>query len=391
MPAVVGLGLVAALALSAPENAQNPAPAPLQAIPVDLRATIAPTPVVAEGQRHLVYELRVDNLGAQVLDLRAVEALDAASGAVLARYDDKALDAIIARPGAGKLADRRAIAGGTGAVLFLDIVTPTTATAPGALIHRLTFAPVTPANAPGPQSTVTGGRVEVARARPVILGPPVHGDHWLASHALSNDSSHRRSLIAVDGAARISQRFAVDWTRIGPDGQVFRGDPADNAHWTPWNADVLAVADGVVVETVDGIPENNPVADDKAVPITVDNATGDHVVLAIGGGRFVTYAHLRPGSLKVRSGQRVRRGQVIANLGNSGKSDAPHLHLQVTDGLKPLASEGLPFVFDRFTLEGHLASLSMLVDGTGWRPTEPAQDRRGETPVRNAVVAFPDR
>jgi murein DD-endopeptidase MepM/ murein hydrolase activator NlpD len=195
----------------------------------------------------------------------------------------------------------------------------------------------------------------------------------------------------VDGAARISQRFAGDRTRIGPDGQVFRGDPADNAHWTPWNADVLAVADGVVVETVDGIPENNPVADDKAVPITVDNATGDHVVLAIGGGRFVTYAHLRPGSLKVRSGQRVRRGQVIANLGNSGKSDAPHLHLQVTDGPKPLASEGLPFVFDRFTLEGHLASLSMLVDGTGWRPTEPAQDRRGETPVRNAVVAFPDR
>lgn len=99
MRAVVGLGLVAVFTLSAPGNAQTPTPVPLQAIPVDLRATIAPTPVVAEGQRHLVYELRVDNLGAQVLDLRAVEALDAASGAVLARYDDKALDAIIAQIG----------------------------------------------------------------------------------------------------------------------------------------------------------------------------------------------------------------------------------------------------------------------------------------------------
>ncbi|MET3666983.1 M23 family metallopeptidase [Caulobacter sp. 1776] len=180
---------------------------------------------------------------------------------MLARYGDKDLEAIIARPGLGKLADRRAIAGGTGAVLFLDVAAPATAPTPRALVHRLIFAPVT---------------------------------------------------------------------------------PADNAHWTPWNAEVLAAADGTVVEAVDGIPENNPVADDKAVPITVDNATGDHLVLNIGGGRFVTYAHLRPGSLKVRVGQRVRRGQVLAN-------------------------------------------------GTGWRPTEPAQERRSETPVRNAVVAFPER
>lgn len=381
------LGLVVALLLSAPARALTP----LQAISVDLRATIAPTPVLAEGRRHLIYELRLDNLGAQGLDLRAVEALDAASGAVLAQYRDKDLEAIIARPGLGKLADRRAIAGGTGAILFLDVTAPLTDAAPRALVHRLTFAPVTPANAPGPQSTVTGGQVEVARTGPVVLGPPLRGDHWLASHALSNDSSHRRTVIAVDGGARIAQRFAVDWTRIGPDGQVFRGDPADNAHWTPWNADVLAVADGVVVEAVDGIPENNPVADDKAVPITVDNATGDHLVLDIGHRRFVTYAHLRPGSLKVRVGQRVRRGQVIASLGNSGKSDAPHLHLQVTDGPKPLASEGLPFVFERFTLEGHVPSLAVLADGTGWRPSEPAQERRGETPVRNAVVAFPSR
>ena len=387
MPTGARLGLVVALLLSASARAQ--APAPLQAIPVDLRATIAPTPVVAEGQRHLVYELRLDNLGAQGLDLRTVEVLDADGGAVLARYGDQDLEGIIARPGAGKLADRRAIAGGAGAVLFLDVVAPTAAPTPRALVHRLTFAPVTPANAPAPQSIVMGGRIAVARMGPVVLGPPLRGDHWLASHALSNESSHRRTVIAVDGAARIAQRFAVDWTRIGPDGQVFRGDPADNAHWTPWNADVLAVADATVVEAVDGIPENNPAADDKAVPITVDNATGNHLVLDIGGGRFVTYAHLRPGSLKVRVGQRVRRGQVIASLGNSGKSDAPHLHLQVTDGPKPLASEGLPFVFQRFTLEGHLKSLSVLVDGTGWRPTEPAQARRGETPVRNAVVAFP--
>ncbi|MET3666982.1 hypothetical protein [Caulobacter sp. 1776] len=64
------IGLTAALILSASASAKTPTP--LQAIPVDLRATIAPTPVLAEGQRHLIYALRLDNLGAQGLDLRAV-------------------------------------------------------------------------------------------------------------------------------------------------------------------------------------------------------------------------------------------------------------------------------------------------------------------------------
>ncbi|MBO9708606.1 MAG: M23 family metallopeptidase [Caulobacter sp.] len=364
--------------------------APLQAIPVDLRVPFAPVPVAAEGRRHLVYELHLTNMAAAPLELERLEVLDP-SGAVVAAYEGEALKGVLARPGTPGLPDVRAIGGGLSAVAFIDVIAPATGAPPAALTHRLMFRPVTPANAPSAQSRVDGGRVVVSRERPPLLGPPLRGGGWVASHALSNDSVHRRSLITVEGAARISQRFAIDWTRIGPDGQVFRGDPADNAHWTPWNAQVLAVAGGVVVERADGVPENDPTADAKAVPITVDNATGDHLVIDIGGGLYVTYAHLRPGSLRVALGQKVRRGQVIAALGNSGKSDAPHLHLQLTDGPAPLASEGLPLVFERFGLQGHLPSLKVLADGTGWRASEPVQERRGETPVLNAVAAFPER
>ena len=365
--------------------------AALQAIPVDLRVFHPPEPVVAEGQRHLIYELHLTNLGAAELVLERLDVLDAARGAVLTTYDGDALAPIVARPGTRDLADARAIGPGLSAVLFIDVIQPTASAAPAVLSHRLTFRPIRPANTASAQSLVSGGRTEVARRAPVVLGPPLRGGGWLASHALSNESSHRRTLIALEGQARIAQRFAVDWTRIGPDGQVFRGDPASNANWTPWGAEVLAVADGTVVERVDGIPENDPTADDKAVPITVDNAAGNHLVLDIGGGRYVMYAHLRPGAFRVGPGQKVRRGQVLASLGNSGKSDAPHLHLQVTDGPSPLASEGLPFVFERFRLEGHLSSLKALVDGTGWRPTGAASVRDRETPVQNAVVGFPDR
>src|SRR5262249_28383846 len=178
----------------------------------------------------------------------------------------------------------------------------------------------------------------------------------------------RRTLLAIDGRARIAQRFAIDWTRIGPDGQVFRGDPARNQNWTPYGADVLAVADGRVVEVQDGIAENDPTAATKAVPITLKTVGGNYVLLDVGGA-YVFYAHLQPGSLTVRPGALVRRGQVIAKLGNSGQSDAPHLHLHVVDAPSPLVAEGLPLVFDGFELEGHVPSLKVLADGTGWKPS----------------------
>jgi len=90
----------------------------------------------------------------------------------------------------------------------------------------------------------------------------------------------------------------------------------------------------------------------------------------------------------VRIGERVRAGEVLAALGNSGKSDAPHLHFQVMDGPAPLASEGLPFVFQTFEIAGHVSSLSVLADGTGWHATEPVVRARQEIPALNAVVEF---
>lgn len=72
----------------------------------------------------------------------------------------------------------------------------------------------------------------------------------------------------------------------------------------------------------------------------------------IGGGHYAFYAHLQPGSLRVRLGERVRRGQVIALLGNSGNSSEAHLHFHVSDANDPLMSEGVPYVFDRYALTG---------------------------------------
>jgi hypothetical protein len=369
------------LAVPAPLGGQQERPA---AIPVDLSVPFAPRCVSAEGQRHLLYELHITNFGRVDLMVERIDVLDQTPNRV-ATYEGDALSGILARPGVS-VPDLRLIGPGLRAVAFLDVVTPAASPAPQKLHHRITFRPLAPPAGPQ-QSIVEGAPVAVVKETPVILGPPVRGGGWLASHALSNASSHRRTLLAIDGRARIAQRFAIDWTRIGPDGQVFRGDPARNENWAPYGADVLAVGDGRVVEVQDGIPENDPTASTKAVPITLKTVGGNYMILDI-GGRYVFYAHLQPGSLRVKSGARVRRGQVLAKLGNSGQSDAPHLHLHVVDAPSPLAAEGLPLVFETFNLEGHVPSLKVFTDGTGWKPSGPPSRRRREMPVENAVVRF---
>jgi murein DD-endopeptidase MepM/ murein hydrolase activator NlpD len=59
---------------------------------------------------------------------------------------------------------------------------------------------------------------------------------------------------------------------------------------------------------------------------------------------------MRPGSVRVKLGDKVRRGDQLGDVGNTGNSQAPHLHLHVTEGTSPLASNGVPYVFDNFTI-----------------------------------------
>jgi murein DD-endopeptidase MepM/ murein hydrolase activator NlpD len=90
----------------------------------------------------------------------------------------------------------------------------------------------------------------------------------------------------------------------------------------------------------------------RAVEMSNETVAGNHVVLDLGAGRFAMYAHLRQGSVAVRPGDVVRRGQVLARLGNSGNSTEPHLHFHVADGPSPVDASGRPFVLESFACAG---------------------------------------
>jgi len=375
-------------------NVNNPSFAlaqKLSAVPVDLEIPVAPIPVKANGKVHLFYELHITNFRAINLELSRVEvASDAANALPLASYKDEELTSRMARPGAPRdLSDKRIIGGGMRAVVFLEVTIDKDANIPRALRHRLFFKPDEP-NANGEERVVDGGLVVIHRSAPLVISSPLRGEGWVALSGMSNTSLHRRTLVVVNGKARIAQRFATDWTRIGTDGLAFRGDPAKNANWSAYGAEVLAVADAVVVDVKDGIPENDPTSDKKAVPINLETVGGNYIILDLGGGYFAFYAHLQPKSIRVKVGDHVRHGQALALLGNSGNSDAPHLHFHVSDGNSPLGAEGVPYVVESFEMQGILTSKTLLVEG-GWKPQPSTKsDRRQlEIPIENAVVNFP--
>jgi murein DD-endopeptidase len=383
------VALLAACMTAPGARAQSPKPS---ATPVEVVVPIAPAAVPVGGALRLFYEFHLTSYARRDVSVDELRIFDPASGVVLNDIKGAALAPLMYQPGRGTAGpEPRRLAGGSLGVVYMETTLPPGAAAPAALDWRLTVAdagPVEPAK-PLHDASPIEGRMALDPRPPVAIGFPFKGGDWVAGNGPSNTSGHRRALIVVDGKARISQRFAIDWVKLGPGGRWFHGDKAVNANWYGFGTEVVAVADATVSAAHDGVPENEP-SDKRAVPITLETVGGNYLVLDLGAGRYAFYAHLQPGSQKVRVGDKVRRGQVLALLGNTGNSDAPHLHFHVANGNLPLGAEGVPYVFDRYETLGTADEDKMEAAGA-WKakPGEVPQPRRAVLPGENEVVRVP--
>jgi hypothetical protein len=329
----------------------------------------APVPFMAsDGRVHLVYELSLTNFSSGDVALEKVEALG--DGMVLQTLG--AAEIATRLQPAGSREPVGSMAKGTQALLFLDVPLKVGTPIPKELSHRIFLK--ASAAPPGRQElSEVGGPMRVDRQAVAVIGPPLRGERYISADSCCDSSRHRRAALPVNGRVWLAQRFAVDWEQLDAGGRIYSGPSGDLKSYTIFGKPVLAVADAVVSSTTDGLPEQTP--GKFPADISLADADGNSVVLDLGQNRYALYAHMQPGSIKVRRGDRVTRGEVIGLVGNTGNSVAPHLHFQVMDGPLSLAANGLPYEIDEYEVTGKTA---------GTKAFDEAEEK-GLPPVISAV------
>ncbi|MEU6047767.1 M23 family metallopeptidase [Streptomyces griseus] len=194
---------------------------------------------------------------------------------------------------------------------------------------------------------------------PVEVGPPVTG-RWTALNSPADK-------VPSHGTHVYGQTYAID---IVADPEAGEGEPPArpafrwlwplfrrNRAFPAFGAPLLAVADATVVRASDGRRDHLSRTSLPALLylmliegnvrsiIGVHRIIGNHVVLDLGDSTYAVYAHLQRGSLRVRPGDRVRAGQRLGRVGNSGNTTEPHLHFHLMDGPDPDSARGVPFTW----------------------------------------------
>jgi hypothetical protein len=145
-----------------------------------------------------------------------------------------------------------------------------------------------------------------------------------------------------------SQQFGWDFLGLGGDALsiLHLQKNVRAADFPGFGMDVVAPADGYVYEARDGRHDLEGIGhlpqDIACYQEDLTRALGNYVIIKHDEQVWSVLAHLQRDSLRVRTGQRVTMGEVLAALGNSGFSSGPHLHFHVMDGPDLLHAAPLP-------------------------------------------------
>jgi len=316
---------------------------PLQ---LEMRVPFGPTAFPNEPNLFLIYELYLTNFSASPIRLQRMELLNGnrKSNSPIVSFDSLELRSMVKILGNNNSKDGLTIEAGKSAVLYIAAKTNKGVVFPDSIIHRIITS----------DDSLNGAAVSTHTTKIKTLKAPVTGSDWIAADGPGNgiDNHHRRGNIILGGRAINSRRFAIDWKKV-KDSLSFSGDPANVQSYFCYGEKIFAVGDGTVITATDGLPDNIPghgKAFHPAVPLTFEKLPGNHIVIDLGDGQYAHYMHMNSGSLKVKKGDHVTKGQLLGNIGNSGDAREPHLHFEVTTSAQLLLGEGIPYVIDSYRL-----------------------------------------
>jgi len=350
-----------------------------------------------DGKTHLVYELVLTNASATPATIEKVEVVDESNSSnALASYSGADLLSRLRTVGAATVTTSTVEASGT-RLLLIDFPLEPSTRVPPQLMHKVQLlGPAIPSRQPQPPAAMNymAAPIKVYERLPKI-GPPLAGDGWVAVNGCCDDIGvHRPGSLACNGSIYFAQRFAIDWMKLNEAGQLAEGDGTDVHQYPDYGADVLAVADGTVVDTLNTLDDQKPGTLPDPKTINMQNVDGNHIVIDLGDGVYAFYAHLQKGSVQVSPGDRVKRGQVLAKLGNTGNTSGPHLHFHLMEGASVLCSNGIPYTIDSFAMTGQISlpdfAKATGVEGDWSKGMFPASSpRQNQYPMDLNIVDFP--
>ena len=358
--------------------------------PLSARILHAPESVRGgDGREHLAYELVLSNdstFPPRPVTVRKV--IVKAAGKTVQTLAGKKLNELMAPFGlVTEKTPRTTIQPGGTAKVLMDVSYPAGAKLPRTLDHELVVSP-------GPEGSVELSRfptvpTTVGTDKAIVVAPPLRGPGWVVINGCCDEyTSHRSSLLSINGVLREGERYAIDFVQMTPQGRMTEGSNKVLANYPFYGDEVLAATAGTVVGVRNDLPDG-PI-DFELPPREAGDAGGNHVVVKVGPGVYAFYAHLVPGSVMVKVGQRVKVGDPLGLLGNSGNSNAPHLHFQLMDGPSPLGSEGIPYTFSSFTAEGRLENFPyfFVLGKKAQLDAVPSGPKRAQLPLNLQVVDF---
>ncbi|MGN7931206.1 M23 family metallopeptidase [Sphingopyxis sp. 22461] len=346
---------------------------------IDVQIVEAPKIVRIGDADQLVYELHLTNFSSHPLELNALAIK--AGDTPIKTYSRDELPTAIDLVGPPE-ANSRIIPIGRRAVVYIGAPVPA-AYLRGSISHSLTLSKIDTNEG---DFTISGGTATPEAAALPRLSPPLRGGPWVAVYDPGMERGHRRVFYATEGSATLPGRFAIDYMKVDTKGKLSSGDANIPANHHGFGAEVLAVADGTVVAVRDDVPDPATVSGRPRPGIA--DASGNFVMLDIGGGRIATYEHMKQGA-PVAVGDRVKAGQVVGFLGFTGQASAPHLHFHLADRASILGAEGQPYVVTSLTRLGQYATIESFSRREAWLPADRSETVRNSFPPPNLVVRFP--
>lgn len=369
------------LTSSKPNNLE---PSPIAKEIIEAKVDFVSPPFKAKNKINVQYELSIVNSFRQNLVLNTIEVVHANQNKTLIKsFDKKYLQDNFNLLGIRKVNDSLIIEPGHKGVIMLQMAFDNSSKVPNQVFHRLQFGISN--NGSIVKVPFEVALIDIPNITSIELGLPFNKGKWFYGA-----ESHKNSRYISQGKPSYAQRFAIDWAYIEENGVFVNGDVSKNESYPTYGQDLLAVADGTIVEIKKDIPDNTP--EQLDIKITRKTAGGNYLALDIGNNIIAYYAHLIPDSFKVKVGERVKKGQVIGLLGNSGNSDGPHLHFHLeTKSPVILGGEGIPYHFEKFN---QLKTYSFEELGTIFERESldlknlNTEIRLNELPVGNGVIEF---